>query len=695
VHHPQAGGHGGYGSSQQIAGNRLSRIAIDIGGTFTDVVLEHAARQWPVKVLTTSGAPEKAVLEGVHAALQAAGLKASDPGVIIHGTTLATNALIERKGARTAMLTTEGFRDTVELGTESRFEQYDLNLQKPPPLVPRNWRFPVRERIAADGAVLRPLDEGSVAQAINFLKSQNIESVAVGFLHSYANPAHERRVRELIREQLPGIPISLSSEVSPEMREYERFTTTCANAYVQPAVAGYLARLERDLRAAGLDCPVYLMISSGGLTTLETGRAFPIRLVESGPAGGAIFARDIAARHGAKRVLSFDMGGTTAKVCLIDDLKPQTTRLFEVARSYRFRKGSGMPVRIPAIEMVEIGAGGGSIARVDRLSRIGVGPDSAGADPGPACYGRGTAATVTDADLMLGRLDPAHFAGGRLKLEPERARNALKACAADGGLKLSAEELAAAVAELVDEAMANAARVHAAESGKTLAERTLIAFGGAAPLHVARVAEKLGISRILVPVNAGVGSAVGFLRAPISYEVARSFYVRLRRFAAAPVNALFAAMADEARSIVSRGAQGQSLSERRTAFARYIGQGHEVPLDVAPRALRDSDGELLRGVFEAAYLERYGRLIEGVDVEVLGWTLSVSTPLQEPEAIAPARGQAPLQRAATYSRDSLSPGCEIAGPARIVEDSTTTVLAAGFDAVIAADRTIVMTRRPP
>jgi len=673
------------------------------------VVAEREARQWAVKVLTTPAAPEKAVLEGVGAALKAAGVRAGDVQVIIHGTTLATNALIERKGARTALLTTEGFRDTVELGTESRFEQYDLNLQKPPPLVPRQWRLPVRERVAADGAVLLPLDEGSVLEAIATLRAEKIESVAVGFLHSYANGAHERRVRELLQEQLPAIPVSLSSEVSPEMREYERFSTTCANAYVQPVVAGYLARLEVDLHAAGLRCPIYLMISSGGLTTVETGRAFPIRLVESGPAGGAIFAQHIAVQHGTQRVLSFDMGGTTAKVCLIDDLKPQAARVFEVARSYRFRKGSGMPVRIPVIEMVEIGAGGGSIARVDRLSRIAVGPDSAGADPGPACYGRGSDATVTDADLVLGRIDPEHFAGGRLKLQPSRAREALQASA--GALKLSAEDFAYAVAELVDEAMANAARVHAAESGKTLAERTLIAFGGAAPLHVARVAEKLGIARILVPVNAGVGSAVGFLRAPISYEVARSQYVRLGQFAAAPLNAMLAAMADEARAIVLRAARNEPLTEQRTAFARYVGQGHEIAVGLPTRALTDADAALLRREFEAAYRQQYGRIIDGVDVEVLGWTLSVRTSPPPAPPMPAVKGRSKAKAAGrrevfdvgstrrvaadVYHRQDLPPGSALTGPAIIVEDATATVVPPSYDASIAGDGTIVITHDRP
>jgi N-methylhydantoinase A len=679
------------------------RIAIDIGGTFTDVVAECDGRQSIAKVLTTPGAPEKAVLEGVAAALAAAGAGPDQVSLVIHGTTLATNALIERKGARTALLTTAGFRDTVELGTESRFEQYDVNLEKPPPLVPRNWRLPVTERIAADGEILRPLDEASLLRAAEILRSEKIESVAVGFLHSYANPAHELRVRSLLQKHLPGLPVSLSCEVSPEMREYERFSTTCANAYVQPLVAGYLARLEAGLKAAGFgqkaDCPLYLMISSGGITTLETARAFPIRLVESGPAGGAIFAREIAARHDADRVLSFDMGGTTAKVCLIDDFQPQGARVFEVARSYRFRKGSGMPVRVPVIEMVEIGAGGGSIARRDRLGRILVGPDSAGSDPGPACYARGgSAPTVTDADLVLGRIDPGAFAGGRVPLDPGKAHSAV-----------GDEDFAYAVAELVDEAMANAARVHAVESGKTLEERTIIAFGGAAPLHAGRVADKLGASRILVPPGAGVGSAVGFLLAPVSYEVARSHYARLDDFAPGKLNAVLEAMAAEARAVVARGAPGQALLETRTAYARYVGQGHEIAVEVPQKILTEKDATVLRGAFESAYLAQYGRLIEGIDIEILTWTVTVRTSIgasREVEAIQKTPnpdptawrevfdvGEARRVRTAIYRRSDLPPGAAFSGPAIIVEDATSTVVGPGFDAMIAADSTIVISRK--
>ena len=388
--------------------------------------------------------------------------------------------------------------------------------------------------------------------------------------------------------------MTLSCDVSPEMREYERFSTACANAYVQPMIGRYLANLEALLQREGFVCPLFLMLSGGGLTTVETAIRFPVRLVESGPAGGAIFAADIARQCGLDKVLSYDMGGTTAKICLIDDLKPQTNRAFEVARIYRFKKGSGLPLRIPVIEMVEIGAGGGSIARVDRLKRITVGPDSAGADPGPACYGRGgTAPTVTDADLLLGRIDPTGFSGGRMALDRGAAEAAMQHEVAEP-LDLALELAALGVSEIVDENMANAARVHAIESGKDARGRTLVAFGGAAPLHAARMAEKLGLDRVLVPSNAGVGSAVGFLRAPIAYEIVRSSLQRLDQFDAAAANALFAAMCAEAEAIVRRGAGDAPLAETRSAFMRYRGQGHEIAVPLPTRAYRDEDAAPLR-----------------------------------------------------------------------------------------------------
>jgi N-methylhydantoinase A len=687
-----------------------ARLAIDVGGTFTDVVLDQSGEQWTSKVLTTHDAPERGVIGGVEATLNAAGVRPDDVGFIIHGTTLATNALIERKGARTALLTTEGFRDTIELGTESRFDQYDVNLVKQAPLVPRNWRIPIVERVAADGEILCPLDEASAIDAIGRLRAQSIESVAVAFLHSYVQPAHEQRMRVLLHDLLPDVSVSLSSEVSPEMREYERFTTTCANAYVQPLVAGYLMRLENDLKTRGLSCQLFLMLSSGGITTVETARAFPIRLIESGPAGGAIFAQNVARRHGVTSAVSFDMGGTTAKICLIDDFKPQTSRTFEVSRSSRFQKGSGIPLRIPVIEMVEIGAGGGSIARVDRLGRIAVGPDSAGSTPGPACYGLGgQEPTVTDADVVLGRIDPKSFAGGQLSLHPELAQAAMVRVGSTDALGFDAEEFAYAIVELVDEAMSNAARVHAVESGRMLSDRTLIAFGGAAPLHVGRVADKLGIARVIVPVGAGVGSAVGFLLAPISYEVARSMYVRLQGFRPERINALLSGMADEARRVVAQGTERRCLSEQRTAFARYIGQGYEIPIALPVRTLLESDAAVLRNAFEQSYLQQYGRLIDGVDIEILAWTVTIGADLPEVKPIATVTDQQASQpsnwrdifdvgqgawiKAGLYHRSELPPGSTLAGPAIIVEESTSTVIGPGYDASIVANASIVMTRR--
>src|SRR6516162_3525980 len=687
-----------------------ARLAIDVGGTFTDVVLDRNGQQWTTKVLTTHDAPEKGVIGGVEAALNGAGVRPDNIDFIIHGTTLATNALIERKGARTALLTTRGFRDTIELGTESRFDQYDVNLVKQVPLVPRNWRIPIVERVAADGEILCPLDETSALDAISRLRTESIESVAVAFLHSYVQPVHEQRVRALLHDRLPDVLVSLSSEVSPEMREYERFTTTCANAYVQPLIAGYLTRLENDLKARGLSCQLFLMLSSGGITTVETACAFPIRLVESGPAGGAIFAQNVARRHGVAGAVSFDMGGTTAKICLIDDFKPQISRMFEVSRSSRFQKGSGIPLRIPVIEMVEIWAGGGSIARVDRLGRIAVGPDSTGSTPGPACYGRGgLEPTVTDADVLLGRIDPKAFAGGQVPLHPELAQAAIARVSSTQTLGLDAEEFAYAIAELVDEAMSNAARVYAVESGRTLSNHTLIAFGGAAPLHIGRVADKLGVARVIVPVGAGVGSAIGFLLAPISYEVARSMYVRLQGFRPERINALLSAMTDEARRVVGQGPGDRCLTEHRTAFARYVGQGYGIPIALPIRTLLEADAAVLRNAFEQSYLQQSGLLIDGVDIEILAWTVTVATDVPEVELMVTVQnqpasppsswcdifdiGQGAWIKAGLYRRSDLPPGSSLAGPVIIVEESTSTVIGPGYDVAIAADASIVMTRR--
>ena len=467
------------------------RVGADIGGTFTDVALDLHGTIYSTKVLTNYTAPEQAILDGMKVVTKQAGVGFADIDILIHGTTLATNALIERRGAKTALVTTEGFRDVIEMRTENRFEQYDLNLVLPTPLILRKHRFPVAGRLDANGAELLPLDEARLETLADEIAAEGFEAVAIGFIHSYQNPAHEERAREILAAKLTGIPISISAEVWPQMREFERFNTVCANAYVRPQMQDYLTRLQSRLKEHGAQCPVFMIHSGGGLISVETAIEFPVRLVESGPAGGAIFAADVAARFGLNKVVSYDMGGTTAKICLIEDFTPQTARTFEVARTYRFCKGSGMPISIPVIEMIEIGAGGGSIAWVDAMGRIQTGPESAASEPEPACYQRGgDRPAITDADVVLGKIDPDNFAGGAIALSKPAAEQAI---AKDVGEPLSLGPLEAAfgICEVVDENMANAARVHAVEHGKNVSENVMIAFGGAAPLHAARLCEKL------------------------------------------------------------------------------------------------------------------------------------------------------------------------------------------------------------
>ena len=684
------------------------RLAVDIGGTFTDLALEHAGQRVTAKVLTTPAAPELGVLAGIAAILKTASLAPADIALVIHGTTLATNAVIERKGARTALLTTEGFRDVLAMGNESRYDQYDLGIRLPEPLVPRHLRLPIPERLDNEGKVLRPLDEAAVRALVPGLRKAGVESIAVGLLHAFVNPAHEERVRDILAEEWPEIAVSLSSEVSPEMREWERFSTTAANAYVQPLMARYLRRLEAGLGEMGLTAPVFLMLSGGGLTTIETACRFPIRLVESGPAGGAIFSAHIARQCGLDRVLSFDMGGTTAKVCLIDDYAPQTARTFEVARVGRFKKGSGLPLRIPVIEMVEIGAGGGSLAAVDAMGRITVGPESAGADPGPACYGRGgQRPAVTDANLTLGRYEAARFAGGSMRLDGDAAEAALMG-AIGRKLNLEAGLAALGVVEMVDENMANAARVHAIESGKTQDGRTLIAFGGGGPVHACRVAEKIGIGRVLVPSGAGVGSAIGFLRAPVGYEVVRSLYQRLSSFDVGAVNALLAEMTAQAEAAVAAGSFGAPTEERRTAYMRYVGQGHEIAVDLPAHALSGTDVAGIRAAYDREYARFYDRPVPGSDIEIMSFAVRVATlpaPVDAapatpaPRAAKPTRSQAVRDTAtgavaqwAVYDRTALAPGDTLAGPAIVAEDETSTLIGPGWRARIDALGYIDMTQ---
>jgi N-methylhydantoinase A len=685
------------------------RLGVDIGGTFTDVVLERGGELHSTKVLTTYAAPEDAIVEGMRQVCARAGAAPGEIAQIIHGTTLATNALIERRGAKTALITTSGFRDVIEMRTESRFEQYDLNLRLPDPLLPRNRRHVVRERMDADGNVLIPLDRAEVEDLAALLAEGEYESIAVGLLHAYRNDAHERMIREVLAEKLPGVDVSLSSEVSPQMREYERFNTTIANAYIRPLMASYLGRLRQRLAGEGADCPVFLMHSGGGIIDIETAARFPVRLVESGPAGGAVFAADIAARHGLDRIVSFDMGGTTAKICLIRNAAPNTARVFEVARSYRFKKGSGMPISIPVIDMVEIGAGGGSLAHVDALRQIRVGPESAGSEPGPACYGRGGARpAVTDADLVLGRLDPSAFAGGSIPLSPEASEAALKAHVGDM-LEMGAEEAAFGLSEVVDENMANAARVHGVENGEDLADYTMIAFGGAAPLHAGRLCEKLGIARCLVPPGAGVGSAIGFLRAPFSFEATRSVFMRLSEFAPEAVRALFAELGEEATAFVrSCDAEAEVHAERKV-FMRYAGQGWEIAVPVPPDLAADPRAEALLERFEAEYAALFSRKVEGMEVEITVWSVNAFTRVQPPEALPPMPeatratpsasrplfdpARAARAEAGVQPRAGLAPGAVLDGPALITEDETTIVVPSSRTARALTDGCIELSTR--
>ena len=685
------------------------RMGVDIGGTFTDVVLEIDRQQFSTKVLTTYRAPEDAIIEGMKRVCADAKIDAGDIQQIIHGTTLATNALIERRGAKTALITTEGFRDVIEMRSESRFEQYDLNLTLPEPLLPRQQRYTVSERISARGDVLIPLQRGQVEAVVEQIVMAGYDSVAVGLMHSYLNNEHEVMIREILTEKKPDISVSISSEVSPQMREYERFNTVVANAYIKPMMESYLGRLGAQLRDEGADCPIFLMHSGGGIISIESAAEFPVRLVESGPAGGAVFAAHIAARYGLDKVLSFDMGGTTAKICLIKNQTPKTSRVFEVARTYRFKKGSGMPISIPVIDMVEIGAGGGSLAHVDSMRQIRVGPESAGSEPGPACYGRGgERPAVTDADLILGRLDADNFAGGSIRLSSENSSRALQQTLGSE-LDMDAETAAYGLSEVVDENMANAARVHAVENGEDLAEYTMIAFGGAAPLHAGRLCEKLGIDRLLVPPGAGVGSAIGFLRAPFSFEANRSVYMRLSDFAPDTIRQLLAELEQEATGFVLTCDEKAVIQTEFKVYMRYSGQGEEIPVIIPMEQAMEPDALSYQALFEKDYSALFGRIVDGMDIEITVWSANASTlpPAVTRVEATPESAKAlscgirqifdpALGRAVESSivlRSQLDAGHMVCGPAAITEDETTIVLPSSRRAISQPDGCIDIARR--
>ena len=683
------------------------RLGVDIGGTFTDLVLESSnGVQASTKVLTTYDTPEDAIITGLQTVCKQVTIQPDKISQIIHGTTLATNALIERRGAKTALITTQGFRDVIEMRTESRFEQYDLNLTLPAPLLTRDHRYVVNERMDANGKILIPLQKAEIDALAERLVQFGYDSIAVGLLHSYANDSHEKMIGRALADRLPDVMISLSSEVSPQMREYERFNTTIANAYIKPLMKSYLSRLKGRLAKEGAYCPVFLMHSGGGIISLENAAEFPVRLVESGPAGGAVFAAHIAASHGLDRALSFDMGGTTAKICLVKDHTPKTARTFEVARTYRFKKGSGMPISIPVIDMVEIGAGGGSLAHVDSLGQIRVGPESAGSQPGPACYGRGgTAPTVTDSDLILGKLDPAGFAGGRIPLYTERATQALD-IHIGSKLDMEAVEAAWGVAEMVDENMANAARVHAVENGEDLSEYTMIAFGGAAPLHAARLCEKLGIRRCLIPQGAGVGSAIGFLRAPFSFEANNSVFMQLSSFDPVRVKQLFADMEKEASAFVRSCDQDANIKTEYKVYMRYAGQGWEIPVPLTVQHITKPDTADYKACFEREYEQLFARTVAGMEIEITVWSVNAYT---EPPEVRPVQQQGhqrtlettntrPLfdpalstfVNATVAQRDAVKDTTQIIGPAMLTEDETTIIVPSSRDAVACGDGTIVV-----
>jgi N-methylhydantoinase A len=686
------------------------RIGADVGGTFTDIVVENPDGSFEsTKVLTTSDAPEQGILDGIEALCVEHKIDLSEVQQIIHGTTLATNALIERTGARTALVTTGGFRDVIETRTESRFEQYDLNIVLPTALIERQHRHVVTERLSAQGEVLRAFDEESANSVIEALVVGNYEAVAVGFLHSYRNPAHEQRFRDLLTARLPDIAVSISSEVSPQMREFERFNTVCANAYLQPLMASYLVRLQDQLRVRGATCPLYLIHSGGGLISVETAADFPVRLIESGPAGGAIFAADLAARYGRDRVLSYDMGGTTAKITLIEDYTPQTAKTFEVARTTRFKKGSGMPISIPVIEMIEIGAGGGSIASVDSLGQIRIGPLSAGSEPGPAAYDLGgTEATVTDANLQLGRLHPDTFGAKTITLSPARATEAISAAVGER-LNMDADTAAIGIAEVVDENMTNAARVHAVENGKDLAGFAMVAFGGGAPLHATRLMDKLGLDEVFVPPGAGVGSAIGFLRAPFAYEAVRSHYTRIDQFDHAGVNEVLDQLALEAQSFVRQGTDADIVIERQVSM-RYKGQGWEIPVRLEAGDFDEFAAESLKAVFTKAYEEFFGRAIDDLAIEAVSWSVRVASTVEAPArvdlvdpattVVAPSTrpmfdpSSRSVAEAGIHERESLSTGDSVAGPAVIIESQTTTVLGSNHVATMQPDGSLRVVRKP-
>jgi N-methylhydantoinase A len=687
------------------------RMGVDIGGTFTDLLLvdDRSGRITVEKVLTTSPDPSDGVMAAVEQAMRNTASSLGDVQVLVHGTTLAINTIIERKGARTALFATRGHRDAIEIRREQRYDMYDILLEAPEPLAPRHLRFDIDERITADGEVVLPLNHAQVTQLIRRLGQRGVDCLAVCLLHSYRYAAHETAVADIARDVAPNLRLSLSSRVAPEIKEYERTSTTLCNAYVQPRVESYLSHLEQNLEREGFRGAFVLMQSSGGLIKTDTARVFPVRILESGPAGGALAAGNAGRLTGNTRLLSFDMGGTTAKLAVIDDGQPLIAPGFEVARVYRFSRGSGLPVRIPVIEMIEIGAGGGSIARVDRLGLIRVGPESAGAKPGPACYGQGgELPTVTDADLLLGYLNPDYFLGGRMPLYPEEARRAVADHVARP-LGIDIIHAAWGIHRIVNENMANAAHVHLIERGKHPGSYSLFAFGGAGPVHAYGVATLLGAPSLTVPSAAGVTSAVGFLTAPLSFEFVQGWYGRLPDLDWTRVNVFLEGMEQQGRAMLAAaGVRDTEVDVTRSCDMRYEGQGSEVNVTVAGGTLAADGVETLRRHFEERYRDLYGRTVAGSGLETVNWHVVVRGPrptltiaAAERGTVSPGAAQKGTRPAyfgelggfaetPVFDRYRLGPGAIIEGPAIVEERESTVVVGPGTRARVDGSMNVIV-----
>jgi N-methylhydantoinase A len=690
------------------------RLAVDIGGTFTDVVLLDAAsgRVEVDKTLTTPAAPLDGVRSGVKQLLARVGVDPAEiMAPIVHATTLITNALIEGKVGRAAVVTTSGFGDTLLIRDEHRYDMYDLQIEFPAPPVARELVVELDERTSATGEVLTPPAQASLAAATTALQRLAVDAIGVCFLNSYSNPANERAVAEHLRREL-RVPVCISAEVSPQIREYPRMITTACNAATMPVIGPYLDELQKWLAAEGFGGSVLMMLSNGGVVSTEDAARFPIRLVESGPAAGALAGSWFARRLGEPRLLCFDMGGTTAKSCLITDGQPELTNTFEVARIYRFKKGSGFPVNVPSVDLVEIGAGGGSLARVDDLGLLKVGPQSAGADPGPASYGRGGAQpAVTDADLALGLLDAGYFLGGDMPLDAGAANDALSAVA--GQLDLPVPGVAAGVHDLVNQNMAASSRMHAVEQGADLRGVTLLAFGGAGPVHACGVAELLESPRVVFPVNASVLSAFGTLVSPVRIDLARSLVRPLAAVDVPERDALLGELREEGRRVLAAaGVSPERIRLRYGLDARYLGQGNEITIWLDPPAGAPSDQwpathDEVVARFEADYRRIYGLTIPDVEVEAVTWRLSAyadadpvdPVPVMGEASAAPVgtrpvtftRGSPPVPTP-VYRRAHLGAGQRIEGPAIVEERETTTVIRPGWTVHLAADGSLIAER---